>query len=294
MPVPPTARHKASRKLGGRRLLWAVPLLIVAVVGGLYLGGMAGFGNSSVTGASDTALTSGNCGPAATPGPAGVTAIPGTSGPAGVQASGCARPSPTATPAPTGSSPPPAEKKHPAVRRHRARHHHATHAAATSPAPHPTTPPPPPPSPPAQSGLYSRAESEVLALINQARSQAGRPAYTVTSGLVHSSSGHTQVMASGCGLSHQCPGEPPLGTRETNAGVHWTSAGENIGEAGPISRTSAAIAQAAVGLTQDMLNEKPPDDGHRLNILSSSFHHAGISVFLDSHGTVWMTQDFSN
>jgi uncharacterized protein YkwD len=101
-------------------------------------------------------------------------------------------------------------------------------------------------------------------------------------------------MASGCGLSHQCPGEPALGTRETDAGVSWTSAGENIGDGGPVSDTSAAIAQMATGLTQDMLNEKPPDDGHRLNILSSSFTHIGIAVTIDSSGTVWMTQDFSN
>jgi uncharacterized protein YkwD len=47
-------------------------------------------------------------------------------------------------------------------------------------------------------------------------------------------------------------------------------------------------------LTQDMINEKPPDDGHRLNILSTSFHHIGIVVSRDSSGTVWMTQDFSN
>jgi uncharacterized protein YkwD len=134
----------------------------------------------------------------------------------------------------------------------------------------------------------------VLALINQARAQAGLAAYTLSSGLVRSATAHNQDMAGGCGLSHQCPGEPPLGTRETDAGVHWTSAGENIGEAGPISRTSAAIAQAVVGLTQDMLEEKPPDDGHRLNILSSSFQHIGIAVDLDSSGTVWMTQDFSN
>lgn len=37
-------------------------------------------------------------------------------------------------------------------------------------------------------------------------------------------------MAGGCGVSHQCAGEPPIGDRETVAGVHWTSAGENIGE----------------------------------------------------------------
>jgi uncharacterized protein YkwD len=50
----------------------------------------------------------------------------------------------------------------------------------------------------------------------------------------------------------------------------------------------------AVVLTNDMLNEKPPDDGHRENILSSAFHHIGIAIRRDKSGTVWMTQDFAN
>ena len=54
--------------------------------------------------------------------------------------------------------------------------------------------------------------------------------------------------------------------------MHWTVAGENIGEGGPVADTPAAIAQMATALTQSMLNEKPPDDGHRLNILSSHLH----------------------
>jgi uncharacterized protein YkwD len=134
----------------------------------------------------------------------------------------------------------------------------------------------------------------VLNLINQARAQAGLPAYSISSGLNSSSGAHNALMAQGCGLSHQCPGEPSLGQRETNAGVHWTAAGENIGEGGPVSNTSSAIAQMAVTLTQDMLNEQPPNDGHRLNILSSTFRFIGITVSRDSSGTVWMTQDFSN
>jgi len=138
------------------------------------------------------------------------------------------------------------------------------------------------------------AAAQVLALINQARSAAGLPALTITAGLDASASAHNSAMAGGCGLSHQCPGEPDLGARETAAGVHWTAAGENIGEGGPVSASAAAIAQMAVGLTQAMLNEKPPDDGHRQNILSSSFTHIGIAVFRDSRGTVWLTQDFSN
>ena len=138
------------------------------------------------------------------------------------------------------------------------------------------------------------AASQVLALINQARSQAGLPAYSFLAGLNDSAAAHNARMADGCGLSHQCPGEPPLGTRETDAGVTWTAAGENIGEGGPVADTPAAIAQMAVSLTQDMLNEKPPDDGHRLNILSSTFTFIGIAVTIDGSGTVWMTQDFAN
>ena len=164
-------------------------------------------------------------------------------------------------------------------------------ASASSPSPRPTAPSASASSSTAAGGT---AAAQVLALINQARSAAGLPALTITAGLETSSSQHNLLMAGGCGLSHQCPGEPPLGDRETAAGVDWTAAGENIGEGGPVASTAAAIAQMAVGLTQSMLNEQPPDDGHRMNILSSSFTHIGIAVYRDSSGTVWLTQDFSN
>jgi uncharacterized protein YkwD len=176
-----------------------------------------------------------------------------------------------------------------------------TSMAASVPPPTHSAPPPPKPTPkPSPSASQatgtasSAAAAAVLSLINQARAQQGLSALAISSGLNTSSAAHTSVMAGDCGLSHQCPGEPPLGTRLTNAGVQWTSAGENIGEGGPVSNTTAAITQMAVNLTQSMLDEKPPNDGHRMNILSSSFHFVGITVFLDAKGTVWMTQDFSN
>ena len=159
----------------------------------------------------------------------------------------------------------------------------------TKPAPKPSTNPPTT-SAPAQGD----AVQQVLDLINRSRAAQGLPAYTLLAGLNKSAAAHNQVMASGCGLSHQCPNEPAFGDRESAAGVHWTSAGENIGEGGGIDNSSSAIARSAVGLTQSMLDEKPPEDGHRRNILSSSFTHVGIAIFRDSHGTVWMTQDFSN
>jgi uncharacterized protein YkwD len=158
----------------------------------------------------------------------------------------------------------------------------STSAVASAPAGAPTA---------AQNGT---AAAQVLALINQARSGAGLAPLTVASGLQASSSAHNLKMAGGCGLSHQCPGEPAIGDRETAAGVHWTAAGENIGEGGPVAGTDSAIAQMAVGLTQSMLDEQPPNDGHRMNILSTSFTHIGIAVYRDGSGTVWLTQDFSN
>jgi hypothetical protein len=59
-------------------------------------------------------------------------------------------------------------------------------------------------------------------------------------------------------------------------GLHFFARLSRSGEPGP--RHSAGIT----------------DDGHRKNILSSAFHHIGIAIFRDRHGTVWLTQDFSN
>ncbi|MGD0062957.1 MAG: CAP domain-containing protein [Streptosporangiaceae bacterium] len=131
-------------------------------------------------------------------------------------------------------------------------------------------------------------------LINAARAAAGRPALTITAGLERSASAHNALMATGCGLMHQCPGEPDFGTRETDAGVSWTAAGENIGTGGPVPASTATITQLAVTLTQDMLNEQPPNDGHRKNILSPTFAHIGIAITRAPSGTVWLTQDFSS
>jgi len=190
----------------------------------------------------------------------------------------------------------------------RAAHHRGRHPASPSPTPTPSSAAPSSPAQPSPTPTPTKsspqpspapapqgdAAAQVLALINQARAQAGLPAYSLSSGLGISSARHNAVMAEGCGLSHQCPGEPSLGQRETNAGVQWTAAGENIGEGGPVADTDSAIAQMAVGLTQSMLDEQPPNDGHRMNILSTSFTHIGIAVYRDGSGTVWLTQDFSN
>ncbi|WP_269856816.1 CAP domain-containing protein [Streptomyces sp. RPT161] len=191
-----------------------------------------------------------------------------------------AAPQPSATP--VQAAPVQAASAQPSV----APSHSASAAASATPTASATPAP--------QAGDTSDAVQQVLALINKARAAQGLPAYTITAGLTRSAEGHNQVMANGCGLSHQCPGEAALGDRETAAGVQWSSAGENIGEGGPVSSSPQDVAAMAVQLTQGMLNEQPPNDGHRRNILSSGFTHIGIAVHRDAQGTVWLTQDFSD
>ena len=257
MRIRPEAQHRATRRRPSFSLLCGilvVPLAVAATA--VYLTGGAGFLRLG--------LSSGD--------PARPTPTPVASAASPVSTVGSPSPSPSASPRRAAHKHPPRRPPAP---------------ASPSPSPSPTAATAAPPG-------QQLAADQVLALVNQARAQAGLPAYAFLAGLDSSAAAHNARMAGGCGLSHQCPGEPALGTRETDAGVTWTAAGENIGEGGPVSDTPAAIAQMAVALTQDMLDEKPPDDGHRLNILSSTFTFIGIAVTIDGSGTVWMTQDFAN
>jgi len=278
-------RHRVARRghriLFGRPVLWAwyllsgLLMLPALIAGSLYLTRGASSAASPSSRGTVTALqTADACGSArvsacAERGPVGIsTATMPQAAPTG-RATPAARPRTSGSPSPS----------QPASR--------LTASASVSASASPSASA----NPPATSATPA---GQVLALINAARSAAGLPALTITSGLEATSSAHDLLMASGCGLSHQCPGEPAIGDRETAAGIHWTAAGENIGDGGPVADTTAAITQMVVTLTQDMLNEQPPNDGHRMNILSTSFTHIGIAVYRDSSGTVWLTQDFSN
>jgi uncharacterized protein YkwD len=135
--------------------------------------------------------------------------------------------------------------------------------------------------------------SAVLAHINAARSAAGLSAYTLDTKLSKASALHNQKMINGCGLSHQCAGEDGIGPRFSAQGVAWTFAAENIGYGSSGSGDDALIS-AANGLTDSMLAEKPPNDGHRQNLLNKDLKKIGLSVVRDSKGLTWMTQDFVN
>ncbi len=172
-----------------------------------------------------------------------------------------------------------------------ASHPPARHVPVAHPTPHPTHHPRPTASP-TTTGDDGPVQ-QVLALINKARAAQGLRPYTLLNGLTRAAAAHNQVMAGGCGLSHQCPGEPPFYERDQAQGVPASAGGENIGEGGPLSATTQAVTSMAVQLTQGMLDEKAPNDGHRQNILSSTYTRIGIATYRDPAGTVWLTQDFS-
>jgi|SRR5579864_2245247 len=155
---------------------------------------------------------------------------------------------------------------------------------ASVPAPRHTSPPPPPPVPAAPS-----AASAVFQAINSARAKAGLPALRWSDGLARSAHQHNLAMAAANQLSHQLPGEAPLGNRVSSQGVSWTWCAENIGYSSNLS-TSGAL-----GLENAMVNETPPNDDHRQNILSSTATMVGVDVVFDStNHLLWLTEDFAN
>jgi uncharacterized protein YkwD len=273
--MPGRHSQRRARRRSWGRVSWALPLAAALVAGGFVVSrnsggpltpaagpsaptGPCATGQDAVTIAAECTRTSGH-------GTRGGTGVPKSNGASRTR-----------------------QDSGPGSQQHRTGGPHPTH----SPAPSPPAGPPSG-SPPPVTRQQNSAAAQVLGLINQTRAQEGLPPYEVDTDLMASALGHDLRMEDGCGLSHQCPHEPDLGARETAAGVHWTSAGENIAE-GRVAATSWEVTQIALSLTRQMLNENPPSDGHRQNLLSHSFTSIGIAVIVDDAGTVWMTQDFTD
>ncbi len=127
----------------------------------------------------------------------------------------------------------------------------------------------------------------VLSELNSERAKHGLRALKMNSKLVSAAHKHNLAMAKANTLSHQLKGEAALGSRASAAGYRWTAVGENVAYNGRRSQDGVLAVQKA------MYNEKPPDDGHRKNILSKTYVDVGIDVISDSvHGKVWLVTDF--
>ncbi|MEV6013080.1 sigma-70 family RNA polymerase sigma factor [Streptomyces sp. NPDC051976] len=162
--------------------------------------------------------------------------------------------------------------------------HRVQAAPSTSPAAAATTPPAQPSADSNGQGAPTAEvlarQQQVLAMINKARTDHGLRPYTLLDGLSRAAQAHNLVMASGCGLQHQCPNEPAAQDRDGAEGVHGMAGWENIGMGDPAAATQA------------MLSEQSPNDGHLRNILNPNLMYVGIAVYWGG-GNWWMTQDFS-
>ena len=127
----------------------------------------------------------------------------------------------------------------------------------------------------------------VLAELNAERANHGLRALRMNSKLVSAAHSHNLAMAKANSLSHQLGGEASLGSRISAAGYHWSAVAENV------AYSTVRSQGGVVDMQQMMYNEKPPDDGHRHNILNERYVDVGIDVVSDSvHGKVWLVTDF--
>lgn len=140
------------------------------------------------------------------------------------------------------------------------------------PAPAPTTP-----SNPAPSTGLTADESKMVNLVNQARTEHGVKPLSVNSQLVTLARRKSQDMVDNNYFSHTSPTYGSPFDMMKNAGVKYSTAGENI--------AGAATTESA---HQSLMNSP----GHRANILNSSFTQIGIGIVSGSQYGKIFTQMF--
>jgi uncharacterized protein YkwD len=135
--------------------------------------------------------------------------------------------------------------------------------------------------------VLHRWANRMLDRLNRQRHRMGRAPLHMNSKLILSAHRHDLRMARRNRLSHQLRGEAYFADRISRTGYRWRSVGENIGW------TSDRSLKGLLALEDAMFHEKPPDNGHRLNIINRSFRDVGIDVYWDrTHHKLWFTQDF--
>ncbi|MFE6777221.1 CAP domain-containing protein [Streptomyces sp. NPDC057702] len=124
----------------------------------------------------------------------------------------------------------------------------------------------------------SGVTAEVLALVNEARTDAGCRPLAASGTLNRVADTYAGVLADERDLSHTGPDGSTVGDRVTRSGYTWSTVGENI-----------ARGQSDADAVMDAWLNSP---GHRANILNCSFREMGLGVEQGSGGP-WWTQVFA-
>ena len=125
----------------------------------------------------------------------------------------------------------------------------------------------------------SRAEKDLLELVNRTRVRAGLNPFRWDDGLSRAAREHASEMAKRRQLSHQFSGEPTLGQRlAADSSLFLIEAAENVASAENVDRA------------HDGLMHSPP---HRENLLHPSYNTIGIGI-VHRGDTLYVVQDFGN
>jgi uncharacterized protein YkwD len=144
-------------------------------------------------------------------------------------------------------------------------------------------------APPPATLTYLRAQ--LLATLNQHRAEESLPPLLVDLKAQEAAQAHSEEMERLAKLRHDdSEGHTPMQRYAELGGLAQTY-GENLGFAsrGVVDRD--LLWDDIVELDRRMMDERPPQDGHRRNILSKRYQAVGIGVAIGPHG-VFFTEDF--
>lgn len=123
-------------------------------------------------------------------------------------------------------------------------------------------------------------EQKVVELVNIERQKAGLSALTLDTSISNVARKKSQDMANNNYFAHQSPTYGSAGDMLKQFGIKWSAWGENIASG---QRTPEAVVTAWMN-----------SEGHRANILSSNFSKIGVGYAVNSNGTPYWTQMFTN
>src|SRR5437588_4041945 len=124
----------------------------------------------------------------------------------------------------------------------------------------------------------SPEQSRLFDLVNQERQKQGLPKLQWDDHLAQSAEAHNRLVIARDELSHQFPGEPPLGERVGSTGLRFNAAGENLAYAPTIEEVHTGLMNS------------PP---HRANILDPKYNAVGFAI-IPLNGELYVVQNFAH
>lgn len=132
----------------------------------------------------------------------------------------------------------------------------------------------------------------LLAMLDEHRQAAGLGDLRIDPLAQASAQAHALAMARDGVLRHvDSDGATPFDRYHAVGGAARYFA-ENVAWYGFADESRAALTSAIANLDAEMMAERPPDDGHRANIMSPLYGAVGIGVAVGPGG-IYLTEDFS-